>query len=161
MSTQNKSKNILYILIGVLLAGSIAYRLISDQNIEKTSILFIGLPALLSTLILRFASTPKTAYGVVFLVITLFFLVSAILLGEGFACILYAAPFFYGVGSLVAFIIESFRNRNKNNLNILGLIPAILLLAQPSDFFINAIYRRSLDQLLWITRLHWRTSIMR
>lgn len=131
----NSKKRNLYLLIGVLVASSIIFRLINNYNFEQTSILFVGLPAMLSILVIKYSKTPKTAFGIVFKVITLFLLMSSILLGEGIVCILFAAPIFYGVAALIVFIYEFLKKRNKSKLNSLIVLPILIISAQPFGVF--------------------------
>lgn len=128
---QNK-KTPLYIIVVILAATSLCYRLIGNYHFQQTALLFVGLPTLITLLVVRFTNTPKTLYGIVFKVITLFLLMSGILLGEGILCIIMAAPIFYGVAALIVFIIE--RSRKQDKLNGLALIPVLLICAQLTDY---------------------------
>ncbi|MFY0600875.1 MAG: hypothetical protein JXR03_14470 [Cyclobacteriaceae bacterium] len=110
-----KSKIKLYILVGILAITSLVYRLLVINHFEQTTLLFIGLPALLTVLVVKFVDTPKSVYGVTFKVITLFLLMSGILLGEGIVCIIFAAPLFYGVAALIIFVSNKFKDNNKLN----------------------------------------------
>jgi len=127
----NSKKIKLYVLVGVLCVASIVFRLINDYHFEQTSILFVGLPALITLLMVKYSKTPKTAYGIVFKVITIFLLMSSILLGEGIVCVLFAAPIFYGVAALIVFIFQYLKKRNKSNLYTIVIIPVLLIVAQP------------------------------
>lgn len=128
-------KSKLYIVVGVITLISILVRVINHFQFEQTSILFIGIPALLSVLMIKYTSTPKNIFGVVFRIITLFLLLSGILVGEGMVCILMAAPIFYAVGAIVSLIIYALRKKkNKNQLSVIALAPLLLILAQPTDY---------------------------
>jgi len=56
---------------------------------------------------------------------------SAILFGEGIACILIAAPLFYGVAAILVFIFEFFKKDKNSKTYSFVVIPLIILLAQP------------------------------
>lgn len=127
----NSKKQKLYVLVGILVVASIAFRLILDYNFEQTSILFVGLPALITLLMIKYSKTPKTAYGIVFKVITLFLLMASILFGEGLVCILFAAPIFYGVAALIVAIALYLKNKDKEKLLSIIIVPIILVLSQP------------------------------
>lgn len=129
----NARKNTLYLIVIVLVIASVVFRIINKWNFETTSILFVGLPALMALLLIRYSKTPKTAYGLVFFVVTLFLLLSAILLGEGIVCVIFMAPIFYGVAAIIAFIFEYFKKKGKSNLSAIIIFPLILLLAQPLE----------------------------
>tara|TARA_Y100000739_G_C20539378_1_gene432812 strand:+ start:294 stop:1205 length:912 start_codon:yes stop_codon:yes gene_type:complete len=130
-NASNSKKKRLYLLVGVLVTASIAFRLILNYNFEQTSILFVGLPALMTLLIIKYSKTPKTTFGIVFKVLTLFLLMSSILLGEGIVCILFAAPIFYGVAALIVFFYEFLKKKKKSKLNSIIILPIILISAQP------------------------------
>jgi hypothetical protein len=106
-----------WVLITIILAlalGSVLYRLLVWSRLEQTSALFIGLPAILAVLV---ALTPraKTSTGMIMKVMTLALLMSGILLGEGFICIVMAAPLFYLVGFIVGIIMDSAKRRDAEN----------------------------------------------
>jgi hypothetical protein len=63
-------------------------------GIHQTAALFVGVPMTL-TLIVLFAVFPRSALGIACKAVTLALLVSLIFLGEGFLCVLIAAPLFY------------------------------------------------------------------
>ncbi len=130
----NRSKVKLYILVAILVIVSLAFRVINDFFYEKTSVLFVGIPALLTILVINAYKTPTTAYGIVFKTITTFLLMSSILLGEGIICVVMAAPIFYGVGAVIVYIVEynkKYNKRDNSNLYSLIAIPVVLALAQP------------------------------
>lgn len=127
----NANKRSIYVIILVLLVGSIAYRITQGSSFQSTSILFVGLPALLSLLVVKYTGTPQSTYGLVFKVITLFLLISGILLGEGILCIVVAAPIFYSVGLLVALVYDRLMKRGRDKASMVLLAPLLLLIAQP------------------------------
>jgi len=115
-------------IIVALAAGGIAYRLLVKHRLEQTSALFIGIPSLVA-LVLALTPRAKSIMGIVMKGVTLALLLSAPLLGEGFVCILMAAPLFYLVAFLVAFVLK--RLRGKPDLGpggMLGLtLPLVLM----------------------------------
>jgi hypothetical protein len=122
-----------WMLVGVIFAlalGSVLYRLLVWSRLEQTSALFIGLPAILAAVV---ALTPraKSSTGMIMKVMTLALLMSGILLGEGFICILMAAPLFYLVGLIVGVVIDSVKRREAEERakRIYGLLalPLVLL----------------------------------
>jgi len=115
----------LIILILSLTAFSVGYRLIAMHHLEQTSLMFIGLPALLAVIL---AVTPKakSTIGGIMRGITLALLLSGVLLGEGFICIVMAAPLFYMVGGIVGALVDWDRRRSRNparSLVLLLLLP--------------------------------------
>jgi len=121
-----KSKNTLYIVVAVLAVGSLAYRLLSESHLEQSALLFIGLPALITIMVIKFSGTPKSAYGIAFKTITLFLLMSGILLGEGTVCIIMAAPLFYGIAAIVVYVIK----KSGPKLQAIAIIPILIFLSE-------------------------------
>ena len=96
-------------LVGICLTFaiiSIAGRLIYVHHLETTSVMFIGVPTALAVL-LALTVRPKSAMATAMTGVTFVLLLSAILFGEGFICILMAAPIFYVVGAIIGVIWES------------------------------------------------------
>ncbi|WP_452597326.1 hypothetical protein [Pontimicrobium sp. MEBiC01747] len=126
----NNRKNVLYGIVIVLVIANFAFRLLNEMRIEQTAILFVGIPALITILLIKYNTTPKSAAGVVFSTVTLFLLLSSILLGEGMVCIIIMAPIFYMVAGIIVLIINLLKKRDKNKLNAYVLIPVLFILAQ-------------------------------
>ena len=118
-------KSILIGLTLVMVAASAGYRLLHSGGLQQTSALFIGLPAVLAIL-LSFTPRPKSATGVILKGMTVMLLLSGILLGEGFICILMAAPLFYLIGFLIGQIVDGLEKRRQRRINS-GLYGLILL----------------------------------
>ncbi len=111
----------LIVLILAVAAGSLLYRLIAWGKLEQTALLFIGIPSLLAILV-TLTSKAKSAKGAIVKGITLALLLSGPLLGEGFVCIVMAAPVFYAVGILVGVMIDVNRRKRKTTLTCLVLL---------------------------------------
>ncbi len=102
----------LAIIIAMIAVGSIAYRVLVSHHLEQTSALFVGVPTLLA-LIVTFTPRARSLMGIALKGVTLALLMSGILLGEGFICILMAAPLFYAITLLVVWSIQYARRRTK------------------------------------------------
>ena len=136
-----RSKRKLYAIVIILIISSVLFRLLNDYQFEQTSLLFIGLPALVTVLVIKFSKRPKGLYGMMAYVITLFLLMSAILFGEGIPCILLASPLFYGVGALIIKLYKMSVDK-ENRIYSYGLIPVVLLLiSDPQNFKSEEIHR--------------------
>ena len=83
-----------------LSAASAAYRLLVMTDLQHTSLVFIGIPALIAIALLWVQ--PVTAAGTVHKTITIALCLSGVVFGEGLVCILMASPLFYVIGMLVA-----------------------------------------------------------
>ncbi|WP_419805171.1 hypothetical protein [Terriglobus sp.] len=115
-------------IIVVFTVGAMIYRGLFAHNLQHTSLMFMGLPAVCA-LLLACAPAAKSATGAVVKGITLVLLVLAPLLGEGWFCILIASPLFYLVGVIVGLIMDSSRRRDKTAMGcvaLLALVPACL-----------------------------------
>jgi hypothetical protein len=105
---------------------SIAGRLIYLHHLETTSVMFIGVPTALAVL-LALTVRPKSAMATAMTGVTFVLLLSAILFGEGFICILMAAPIFYVVGAIIGVIWES--ARTKPSATRLMLVTPLFLMS--------------------------------
>ncbi|HET8680228.1 MAG TPA: hypothetical protein VFM39_08915 [bacterium] len=112
-------------LIAALAVGRVAYDLIVRHRLQETAVLFIGLPAVLAVV---FALTPRarSATGTILKGMTIALLLSALFLGEGLICIVFAAPLFYLVGIVIGATIDYLEDKRKGRLSR-GLYGLILL----------------------------------
>ncbi len=135
-SSTSNYKTTLSLVVVAIAVASLAYRLLGEWGLQHTSLLFIGIPTLITLLIIKYVPSPKTAYGTVFLTITLFLLISSIILGEGTICVIMAAPIFYAVAAVIIFFIEVVKHKLKKNKKqySFALIPLLLLMGQAYDF---------------------------
>ena len=115
----------LLVIVLICIVGAISYRLLVLGRLEQTSALFIGLPSLLS-LIAVLSPRAESLIGMISKGITIALLMSGILLGEGFICILMSAPLFYSVGILLGFFIERYRKKS-GRINSLILLPFLFM----------------------------------
>ena len=133
MNNQSKSdeaKNILYASVAAMLIASAAFRFFVFERFEQTTLLYIGLPALITVLMIRFSKKPKTSFGIAFYAITLFLLMAGIFLGEGTVCLIMAAPIFYGVAALVIWVKKLVDKQNKSKFYTIVLIPLLLVIGE-------------------------------
>jgi hypothetical protein len=128
-------------LILVLAVGSLGYRTLVLHKLEQTSALFIGLPAVLA-LVLALTPQTKSVTGMILKIMTLLLLLSGIVLGEGFICIVMAAPLFYGIGLIVGLSMDAAERRRRRRegawmglLVLLPLVPASLEGVRPEWSF--------------------------
>lgn len=126
----SRARVVLVSAIIALVLGSIGYRLLVSNHLEQTSALFIGLPAVLAIAVALTAKA-KTTTGMMIKIMTLALLMSGILLGEGFICIVMAAPLFYLVAFIIGASVDHFKRRSEENINKrtfgLMLLPFMLL----------------------------------
>ena len=108
--------------IAVASAGFAAlYRTSTRLGFLHTSVMFIGIPAILAILL---AMTPKakSATGAIAKGITFVLLIMAPLVGEGVVCILMAAPLFYLVGVLIGALVDWQRKKRNVTLSCCALV---------------------------------------
>ena len=108
-----------------IMAGSVLYRYLTHSPYGCSAAMFIGIPAVLAILL---ALTPKakTVTGGIVKGITLALLVIAPILGEGYLCILFAAPLFYVVGLLVGLPVDAMRRKDRGGATLSCLVFALL-----------------------------------
>jgi hypothetical protein len=117
-----------WLLAGIILAlavSGVMYRIFMWKGLQQTAALFIGLPAVLA-IILALTPHPKSATGVVMKGTTVALLMSGVVLGEGFICIVMAAPLFYLVGLTIGLLIDHTRAKEKERsitLRVVVLLP--------------------------------------
>jgi hypothetical protein len=104
---------------------SVAGRLIYGRHLETTSLMFIGIPAMLGILLV-FTVRPESALATAMTGITFVLLLSAIVFGEGVICILMAAPIFYLVGAIIGAVLDGER-RTQGRTQAMLLVPLLLM----------------------------------
>jgi hypothetical protein len=119
------------IIIGALIA-SVTHRLLSMRQLEHTSLVFIGIPAIIGIVVVLLPRSTSVT-GVILKAITLALVLSGMLLGEGFVCILFAAPLFYLVGIIIGIAADWQRDARKAGHRINGTVMVALLVLAPSS----------------------------
>jgi len=112
MKLNNKQWSLIGLVIALLLA-SITYRVISGFGASHTGLMFVGLPTILSILLILSGSNGTSPSGQVFKGVTLFLLMVGILAWEGLICIVMAAPLFYLVAFTIQWLISLIKNRSR------------------------------------------------
>ncbi len=108
-------------VVGAFVAGAVIYKFLMHERLGHTSAMFLGLPAVLAV-VLTLTPKAKSATGAILKGITLFLLILAPLLGEGYLCILIAAPLFYMVGVVVGAIVDHARAKKGATLSCVALV---------------------------------------
>jgi hypothetical protein len=104
-----------------LAAGACLYRWVHHERLGQSSVMFLGIPAVLAIIV---ALTPRarTITGGIVKVITLALLIVAPLVGEGYLCILMAAPLFYVVGIAIGLVCDWRREKRIATLSCITLV---------------------------------------
>ena len=108
-------------LFAALIVGGVCYKGIVASGLGHTSLMFIGIPAVLA-IILVLAPTPKSATGGILRGMTLALLIIAPLVGEGYLCILMASPLFLVVGLVIGKFVDYSRAKRSTKLSCIALI---------------------------------------
>jgi len=115
---------------GLILALGVAavfYRFAHAEGIDHSAALFVGLPTILA-IGLTLTPKAKSATGMVVKGTTIGLLLSGIVLGEGFVCILMAAPLFYAIGIAIGLVTDRARRRERGNrLNVSVVLVFVVL----------------------------------
>jgi hypothetical protein len=122
---KEKLRNVL-IVAAVYTVSALLYKFLFREGFGHTSLLFIGLPGVLAIL-LALAPRAGTAKGGIVKGITLALLLIAPLVGEGYLCILMAAPLFYAIGLAIGATIDATRDK-KTTLGCTTVVVMILSL---------------------------------
>lgn len=112
-SDSNSSTRAWIVIICILAAASVLYRLMVYGHFEQTALMFIGLPTFLA-ICLSTTNKPTSATGTVCKGITMFLLLLAILAIEGVICILIAAPLFYLVGGIIGALVDYINSKGSS-----------------------------------------------
>ena len=106
-------------LVTTLVIGGLVYKLLMSTGLGHTSLMFIGIPAVLAILLVL-APVPKSATGSILRGITVALLIIAPLVGEGYLCILFASPLFLGVGLLIGLAVGLLSPQSLHDLELRG-----------------------------------------
>jgi hypothetical protein len=122
---QNARRTLAVVIVAVA-AAMAAYRLLVEGKLEQTAALFLGIPTLLAVLVI-FVARPLSLTGTICKAITVGLLMAGLFLGEGFICLVMAAPLFYAVGVLLGVGVEALARRRggavASGLLVLALLP--------------------------------------
>jgi hypothetical protein len=113
------ARRTLVAVIVALTAASVAFRLLRITGYDHTALVFVGIPALLALALV--AVQPKTSAGTMNKSIALVLCMSGIVFGEGFICILLAAPIFFCIGALALWVTRVTRRKTLGLAIVLPL----------------------------------------
>ncbi|HEX2047220.1 MAG TPA: hypothetical protein VHF27_05615 [Acidimicrobiales bacterium] len=128
---EGRARRAQWSLVGITLAltvAVVAYRLTHRAGLSQTGAFFVGLPAVLAISV-ALAPRAKTVTGMTFKAVTFGLLLSGVVLGEGFVCIVMAAPLFYLVAIPIAAFIQRRRARGSppGQTYALVVLPVLVL----------------------------------
>jgi hypothetical protein len=103
--------------------GALLYRFLMHENLGHSAAMFLGVPAVLA-IVLALTPKAKSVTGGILKGITLALLLIAPLLGEGYVCILFAAPVFYLVGIVIGLVADWFQSKRTTSMCFSALLLA-------------------------------------
>ena len=114
-------------LVTALIIGAFIYRIVLRIGMSHTSLMFIGIPLVLA-IVLVLCPRPTSATGSILRGMTLALLIVAPIVGEGYLCILFAAPLFLGVGLIVGKLVDFSRAKRSTTLSCIAIfmLPVML-----------------------------------
>ncbi len=119
----------LSIVIGCIVASAF-YGLLARGRLEHTALVFIGVPAVLAAAVALFAR-PRSATGMIVVATTIALMLSSVMFGEGFVCIIMAAPLFYAIAIPVGKVIDFHRDRDRRHRQHTARVCVMLALIVP------------------------------
>lgn len=96
-------------IIAAVTLGVGGYEVVREGQLQQTSALFVGLPALMAIVVVLFVA-PQSAAGVALKAVTIGLLLSMTVLDEGMMCVLLSAPLFYLVTVAVVRLRREWRD---------------------------------------------------
>ncbi|MFL5539344.1 MAG: hypothetical protein ACJ8J0_10135 [Longimicrobiaceae bacterium] len=99
-----KRKELLALVMGIA-AASLLFRLATGIGMQHTSLVFMGVPAVLAVAV-GVSPRPGTARGTIIRATTLALLLAGVALGEAFVCLLMASPLIYLVAILLGVFVD-------------------------------------------------------
>ncbi len=123
--TRNAQRTLAVVVVAVA-AAMATYRLLAHEKLEQTAALFLGIPILLA-LVVIFAVRPRSLTGTVCKAITVGLLMAGLFLGEGFICLVMAAPLFYAIGVFAGSLVEAARRRSAKGGSIASCLLVLVL----------------------------------
>jgi hypothetical protein len=116
-------------LAGLILAfvvGVVLFKVIKGFGLGQSAAFYIGIPTVLA-LILTLTANPDRLISMTLKAITILLLLAIPVAGEGFVCVIIAAPLFYAVGIIVALIVGAVRKSGRPPGARVVVLPAVAL----------------------------------
>lgn len=102
---ERKTRNEFIALVTGIAAASMLFRVATGIGLQHTSLVFMGVPALLAVAV-GVSPKPGTARGTILRSTTLAMLLAGVALGEAFVCLLMASPLIYLVAILAGVFVD-------------------------------------------------------
>lgn len=116
------------LMLLALIVGAVTYKVLNEIGQDATSLMFVGLPAVLAVMV-TFSPSAKSAAGTAVKAVTLILLLSGILFVEGAVCILLSAPLFLGIAAGVGAIIDLARRKKLGRTARVSLMVPLIALS--------------------------------
>jgi hypothetical protein len=112
-----------------LAAFVMLYRVVIDQGLSQTGLMFLGLPTVIGAT-LALTPAPTSAVGRAARAVTLALALACVLLQEGAICVLMAAPLYYAVALTTAALVDFYRTKGPSAPASVGLVLLVLASAE-------------------------------
>ena len=125
-----------FLLVLILVAAALYYAALYEFGYQYSGLMFVGLPALISILVL-FSRQFNRPYRAVFVGLTAMLILSGVVLQEGLVCIVVAIPVFYFTGFWVVFASRwAYKHGRRVSSSVMvGLFIALMSIEGTSAMF--------------------------
>ncbi|MDV8024441.1 hypothetical protein [Rhodococcus sp. IEGM 1330] len=122
----NRQQWVLAAIVVAFAAAVIVRKILQETGQDQTAAFYVGIPAVLAIVVVLSAPWGNVI-GTTVKVVTVCLLLSMIVLGEGFICVIFAAPLFYSVAILVAAVVAYVRRQAGGGTLQVAVLPVLLL----------------------------------
>lgn len=150
-SDNNKSLTTIILVLVVSIAGA-AYYFLKHNHLNGSAALYMGIPILLA-IALSFTDKASTIVGGTMKAITIILLLLAPLIGEGYICIIMAAPIFYLIAYVAALLVQYITEKKDKSLKshmLLGILMLGSIEGTTPELSFNRDHQVSATQILAI-----------
>ena len=150
--TASAATRTLTALVAALVCASVAYRLMHERNLEHTSLVFIGIPAITALALLTIQ--PRSTSGTIVKVIAIGLCLSGVVFGEAVVCMVMASPLFFLVGILGGKLFGRDPERLDENTGVPTRWKHGIILLAP--FYLEGVlphYEMSRDESVTVSRI--------
>lgn len=119
-------QKVLLMTVVIVIGAGFYISIMVFHRLDASAAFYIGLPALIAVLVIM-TNPSVSPINATMKGITLALILSVPLLQEGFLCVLFAAPLFYGVGAIAAYIYTGSKHYKDKNKPVRAYAPMLLL----------------------------------
>ncbi|MGV8871367.1 MAG: hypothetical protein ACOH2Q_02485 [Rhodococcus sp. (in: high G+C Gram-positive bacteria)] len=128
----NRQQWVLAAIVLAFAAAVFVRKILQETGQDQTAAFYIGIPAVLAVVVVLSAPWGSVV-GTTVKVVTVCLLLSMIVLGEGFICVIFAAPLFYAVAIIIAAVVDHPRRRRGDGTTLRISVLPVLVLVMASE----------------------------